>query len=142
MADIVFSDITDGLTTGSGYFDVLMRSAKAHIQLEYDAGRIKGPDYSNVYLGAMQSAMQLAEQFVLAAKLQETQILDIEKGIALKTQQIEDMQYAQAIKLLELQSRVVADLYTNKSIDILPAMVKDSEASVAALYAKALAYTN
>ena len=101
MADILFSDVTNGVPTGSGYFDVLMRSVKAHIEIEYSANRIKGPEYATVYLGAMQSAMQLAEQFVLGEKLQEAQILDIEKGIALKTQQITSMGIEDGIKSVQ-----------------------------------------
>ena len=98
MADILFSEVTTGLPTGNGYFDVLMRSVKAHIEIEYNANRIKGPDYTTVYLGAMQSAMQLAEQFVLGEKLQEAQIADIEKGIVVKTQQIASMVLEDGIK--------------------------------------------
>ena len=91
MADILFSEVTTGLPTGNGYFDVLMRSVKAHIQSEYDAGRIKGADYANVYLGAIQSAMQLAEQFVLSEKMQEAQIVSMEKDAELKIEQLRHM---------------------------------------------------
>ena len=87
MADILFSEVTNGLPTGSGYFDVLMRSVKAHIEIEYSANRIKGPEYATVYLGAMQSAMQLAEQFVLGEKLQEAQITSMGIDDSLKTAQ-------------------------------------------------------
>ena len=122
MADILFSEVTNGLPTGSGYFDVLMRSVKAHIEIEYSANRIKGPEYATVYLGAMQSAMQLAEQFVLGEKLQEAQISDIEKGIAVKTQQISSMvvedgiKSAQSTKDLEVKTQQITSMGIDDSL--------------------------
>jgi hypothetical protein len=104
MADILFSDITTGDTAGNGCFDVLMRSVKAHIQLEYDANRLKGTDYATVYLGAMQSAMQLAEQFILTEKLQEAQINKIQEEVdLLQTQDSEVQLNGTADRLIKAQ---------------------------------------
>ena len=140
MADILFSEVTNGLPTGSGYFDVLMRSVKAHIEIEYSANRIKGPEYATVYLGAMQSAMQLAEQFVLGEKLQEAQITSMgieddikstqsakdllvkDKDIAVKTQQISSMvvedgiKSAQSTKDLEVKTQQITSMGIDDSL--------------------------
>lgn len=61
----------DDLTTvdkadGTGTFDVLMRAAKEHMVDEYTQGRIQGPEYSTVYLGALQQTMQQSIAFLLA----------------------------------------------------------------------------
>ena len=140
MADILFSEVTNGVPTGSGYFDVLMRSVRAHIEIEYNANRIKGPDYTTVYLGAMQSAMQLAEQFVLGEKLQEAQITSMgieddikstqsakdllvkDKDIAVKTQQISSMvvedgiKSAQSTKDLEVKTQQITSMGIDDSL--------------------------
>lgn len=60
-----FADLTTETLDGTGYFDKLMRAAKAHITDEYTAGRIKGADYATVYLGAMQYSLNTALQFML-----------------------------------------------------------------------------
>lgn len=62
---ILPEQITEG-KDGVGVFDVLMRSVNTHIQGEYSSGRISGPEYSQVYLGVVQTVLQQAIQFVLA----------------------------------------------------------------------------
>ena len=57
--------LTEG-KEGVGVFDVLMRSVSTHIQGEYSSGRISGPEYSQVYLGVVQTVLQQAMQFVLS----------------------------------------------------------------------------
>lgn len=65
-----------------GVFDHLMESMKAHLDIEYDKGRIKGSEYAQVYLGSLQSVLQTAVTFLLTkdkadqeAKLIAAQIL-------------------------------------------------------------------
>lgn len=60
------TNITDGTLTGTGSFDLLMQSVKAHIEYEYNAGRIVGTDYANVYLGTIQTVLGQAIQFELS----------------------------------------------------------------------------
>ena len=66
--DIQFTEFTSGLITGNGHYDVLMRVNLQHIQQEYQAGRIKGADYANVYLSLLQSSMQIAMEFTMREK--------------------------------------------------------------------------
>jgi hypothetical protein len=63
---IALNDLTQGTLAGTGVFDKLMAATKAHISAEFTAGRIKGPEYATVYLGALDSAMAQAAQFLLA----------------------------------------------------------------------------
>lgn len=74
MTDIVITDITTGIIDGTGIFDKLMASVKAHIYDEYDNGRIKGPEYSQVYLGAIQAVLAQSVQFALQEKQTEAQV--------------------------------------------------------------------
>ena len=69
-------DLTNGSTivnsdgkpewSGTGVFDVLMGAVNSNIAVQYDNGRIKDADYAATYLGAMQSVIAAAVQFVLA----------------------------------------------------------------------------
>ena len=65
MSDIKITDVTEGNIEGSGAFDKLQQAFSAHLLQEYKKNRIKGTEYSEVYLGGMQSAMQQAIAFVL-----------------------------------------------------------------------------
>ena len=62
---ILVTDLTTGKVDGIGVFDKLMAATKPHIKAEYDSGRIKGAEYSQVYLGAVQSAMSNSIEFLL-----------------------------------------------------------------------------
>lgn len=59
------SDITDGVVTGPGAFDALMRGFKAHLQEEFDANRITGDDYTKAYIALTESAMGQSIAFLM-----------------------------------------------------------------------------
>lgn len=65
MDPLVIGDFTSGAPEGTGAFDVMMQTVKDHVGGEYTAGRIKGTEYATVYLGALQSTMDRALQFLL-----------------------------------------------------------------------------
>ena len=79
MADILISDISNGsistgadnkyIWTGSGIFDKLMIAVNGNIKVQFDNGHINTADYANVYLGALQSAIQSSMDFLLKEKL-------------------------------------------------------------------------
>lgn len=89
MVDIQLTDITTGAVDGSGVFDKLMVAVKGHITEEYENGRIKGSDYANVYLGALQGVLAQSVEYVLREKLTEVQIEGAVKDIEAKEVQIE-----------------------------------------------------
>lgn len=62
---ITLSDLTDATISGDGVFDVLMRAMENHVAQEYDTSRIRGQDYSQVYLGALQSVLDRSIMFLL-----------------------------------------------------------------------------
>ena len=82
MAAITLAELTTATLEGNGVFDTLMRANKAHLESEFDKGRIKGPEYATVYLGSLQSVMGTALTFMtqrqkidLEAQLLAQQIL-------------------------------------------------------------------
>lgn len=82
ITPIVLEDLTTGALDGSGVFDALMRTTRAHLDTEFDKNRIRGPEYSQVYLGQMQAVLSTALQFLLSkdktaleAQLIEAQLL-------------------------------------------------------------------
>jgi hypothetical protein len=82
---ITVADFTaEDKATGNGVFDVMMRSVKEHVNGEYQQGRIKGVEYSTVYLGALQSTMDRALELLMGKdKLNlELQILELQRQIA------------------------------------------------------------
>ena len=81
MTTLTVNDLTQASLEGTGVFDVLMRANKAHLDAEFSKNRIKGAEYSTVYLGSLQSVMQTALQFLLQKDQAELQALLIAKQI-------------------------------------------------------------
>ena len=79
MTNIAIEDLTTIKVDGTGAFDSLMQATKNHLQEEYKAGRIKGAEYSQVYLGSLVAVMDQAVKFLtiqqqdklIAAQIQE-----------------------------------------------------------------------
>lgn len=62
---ITVADLTDATVTGNGVFDILMKSARAHLEAEFKKGHIKGTEYATVYLGSMQEVLRTSMEFLL-----------------------------------------------------------------------------
>lgn len=94
---ITVRDLTTGEIAGSGLFDELMRTTKAHIETEHTAGRITDASYAQVYLGALQSNLQTAIQFTLQYQLNNQQILVLQEQVkqAQKQNELLELQKAQ-----------------------------------------------
>lgn len=74
MADIDIDDlanwqggstVTPSPDAGTGVFDKLMTVVGHHIDVEYNKSRIKGSDYSKVYLGGLQATLSQSVNFLL-----------------------------------------------------------------------------
>lgn len=102
ITPLTIGDLSQATTEGSGTFDILMRATKAHLEQEFAKGRIKGAEYSTVYLGSLQSVMQTALQFLLQKDkiLLDAQL--VEKQIELAQVQIEKAEAELAILQLNL----------------------------------------
>ncbi len=98
---ITTTDLTQATLEGNGIFDVLMKANKAHLESEFQKGRIKGPEYSTVYLGALTQIMQTALSFLLSKEktVLENQVL--EKQIALADAQTREVE----ARILQIQKQ-------------------------------------
>lgn len=87
MSTLALTELTTGTLDGAGVFDALMRANKVHLQNEFDKGRIRGPEYATVYLGALQSVMQTAVAYLLQSQKVTLEAQLIEQQIELIRQQ-------------------------------------------------------
>lgn len=93
--------------SGSGVFDKLMHAINGNILVQYESGRIKGPEYAQVYLGSMQTAVVEAMKFMLTKE-------QIDKELELKAAQIaaiateNSIKTAQSAKDLEVKDKDIA----------------------------------
>ena len=61
-------ELTQAQLKGDGVYDKLMESFKLHIEDEYKKGRIKGPEYSQVYLGGAIQVLQTSVDFLVQGR--------------------------------------------------------------------------
>ncbi len=73
MAEILSTDLTEVDLKGTGIFDELMQTVQLRLDSEYTKGRIKGADYSKVYLGAMSATMQQSLAFLMGKQTADKQ---------------------------------------------------------------------
>lgn len=159
MATINTSDLTQasGVTTstdgkytvtGTGVFDDLMEAVNAHLDAQYNLGRLTGADYATVYLGAVQSSMQQSVAFILGkqqadkqADLLDKQILTEEKKTldVVSTTTVRDAQSAKdlLVKDGQITSMTKDDaVKTNQALDVLSQTTVRNEQSAKDLLVK------
>ncbi len=103
---------------GDGLFDQLMATVKHHCLEEYDAGRIRGDNYSKLYLGSMEAVMGNTTQYLLGILLIEEKQKQLEWQIKLLELQHEELRY----KIDFLYPLEV--LKTNAEIDLINAQIE------------------
>lgn len=65
LTNMPVTRLTEAKLLGEGVFDVLMRATKLHLDQEYSQNRIKGSEYSQVYLGSLTAVMEQSLKFLL-----------------------------------------------------------------------------
>ena len=111
-------ELTTKQLNGTGVFDVLMSTSSIHIKEEYDKGRIRGQEYAQVYLGAMQAVLATSVEYLNRSKLLGIEIANQEKqGLLIEAQ----------TALTEAQANQVIQETTLK----LPAEIANINASTA-----------
>jgi len=105
--------VTEGCVSGNGIYDVFMKAHLDAIHQEYAKQRIKGSEYSKVYLGGMQAAMQNAVGFALGkdeasskAELAKYAIEKAKADVELVSNQVCKVQ--KEIELLNAQRELLA----------------------------------
>jgi hypothetical protein len=71
---MAIDSLTEGSLDGNGIFDLLMASAKAHLDAEYKKNRLSGDDYAKIYIGITQTVMQQAVQYALSEPTSTAQV--------------------------------------------------------------------
>lgn len=127
--EITVKDLTEGNLTGNGVFDKLMAAVKPHIQQEYSSNRIKGPEYSEVYLGGLTNVLNTSMQFLLQkarigleSRLLEQQIilagLEVTKaGIAIELLAIEKEKAAAEVLQVKAQTDLIEQQTINAEVE-------------------------
>lgn len=138
MSEITTSDLTEAKTGGVGVFDKLMASASLHIREEFTKSRIKGTDYSKVYLGGMQAVLAQATSFLLQKEQAGLQADLLKEQIALAQQEHE-----KGVIELELLSKQVLKLsndivLTQSQIDLVNAQVINTKAELPKINAEVI----
>ena len=112
LTNMPIEKLTEAKLAGTGTFDVLMRATKAHLEDEFNKGRIKGPEYSTVYLGSLTTVMEQSIRFLMdkdksaleaalieaQVRLADAQVRLVEAQI-LKEENDKDLIAAQAAKI-------------------------------------------
>lgn len=73
MAEILLKDLTVKELDGTGVFDELMTSVQVNLEEEYTKSRIKGSDYTKVYLGGLESVLTQSIVFLLGRQQADKQ---------------------------------------------------------------------
>lgn len=108
---ITLDTLTTGELNGTGALDVLIKTMTKHLDNEFSKNRLKGVEYSQVYLGSLTAVMAQATQYVLqkdnaytqailAAK--QVELLAVEKEKVILEKEILEFQKTKAQKELEL----------------------------------------
>jgi hypothetical protein len=136
MTTLTVNDLTTATLEGSGMFDVLMRANKVHLEAEFKANRIKGPEYSSVYLGALQAVMSTSMAFLLQKDKNalETQLLELQVQLS----NIELLKATAQLAQIDAQTALVTAQIANTAAElaILQANVLKVPAEIAQLTAQ------
>ncbi len=81
MAEILITDITESKLNGNGVFDKLMHTLTVHLDEEFSKNRLRGTDYSSVYLGGMTAMLEQSIGFLLNKQKadKEAELLDAQR---------------------------------------------------------------
>ena len=63
--EVTVAELTDRTVGGTGVFDALMDAMSVHLKSQYEADRITGREYADVYTASIQAAMSQAVTFLM-----------------------------------------------------------------------------
>ena len=88
LTNMPVAKLTEAKLDGSGVFDVLMRATKSHLDQEFSQNRIKGTEYSQVYLGSLTAVMENSLRFLLDKDKSLYEIALVEAQVRLADAQV------------------------------------------------------
>lgn len=63
--DFSINELTTGNADGNGVFDIMMKAIVAHLHEEYKGNRIRGTDYANAFIQALNNGLNQATGYAL-----------------------------------------------------------------------------
>jgi hypothetical protein len=123
IPQITVDALTKNELEGTGVFDELMRSVKAHLEEEISNDRITTVNYASVYLGALQSTMDQSVKFLLEMDKSNLQNAILEQ---------ERVNLVQQGEIIELERRKLEiEIYNSKYQEcVIKAGLAKAEAEV------------
>ena len=64
-ANVNIGLLTEGYVDGNGAFDIMMKTAKAHLDVEYASNRITGKEYTTAFVALYAATIQAAGSFLV-----------------------------------------------------------------------------
>lgn len=131
MTVLTINDLTEVKLDGLGVFDKLMAANALHLQREFEKNRIRGPEYSTVYLGSLTNVLNAAIAFllakdkssielqILAVQLQIAQVELLKANVELQIMQANLLKVPAEIALLTAQKDVAVQQVSNMQDDLL-----------------------
>ena len=113
---ITLADLTTETLIGTGVFDALMRTNKAHLEAEFTKNRIKGPEYSTVYLGSLEAVLAASVQFLLQKDKAYLEAALIEQQMLLA--QAEVLKTTATIAQIEAQTLLIGQQILNAQAEL------------------------
>lgn len=86
--DTELRDLLKEVNIDDGVFDALIDNVEKHLEVQFSKTRITGPQYAEVYLGAIQTAMSQAIQFALGLRTANAQAAFIEAQTLTEAQRL------------------------------------------------------
>lgn len=121
---LAITDLTLKTLDGTGVLDQMLATMRVHLGEQFDKERIQGTEYAEVYLGAFQSTLAAAIQFLLSKRKLGLDLKLQEAQISLTTAQ-EDQIRAEMQKLpIELQLLEKQLEQADKQLELVEAQVQ------------------
>jgi hypothetical protein len=108
MVDKTVADLVTGGNAANGVYNELMKAVTADLDTQWTSGRINGPEYAKVYLGAMQAVLSQSVAYVLGENQANEQAKLTAAQTALTTQQ-ELSEVENTLLITEQKKKVTAE---------------------------------
>ena len=109
---------------GTGVLDVLLKTTRSQLAIEYDKQRITGADYAQVFTSSLQSTLQVACNYLLDSYKSQYEIANLNSDNEIKQQQIDILKQKLPFELDALSEGVRQQKYITDNQ--LPAGVKQT----------------
>jgi hypothetical protein len=120
------------LALSEGLFDQLMTSIRSHLDKEYKEQRIRGAEYSKVFLGSLEAALGNTTQYLLGVLLIEERKLNLDLQNAILELQREELRFKiDFLYPLEVQKLQAEVLMMNKQIEKIDKEIEYLTAKIA-----------